>query len=331
MNCPKCGNELREDMFCDNCKEYLFNMDKPKKGDAAKSWIKFFGITLFCCALFACIVVGVIEIGEKREYQKEMMAQYERTYQDFLDEKYYSVITDINEFKNSSDSKDEDMQKKYNELYQQTEEAMYGKIFLESDNENAESLCRNYIEYFPNNSHITEVNKKYSEILNTLAPIRISEARKNISEGEYLEADRILGSIVGNDKISTQYVNEAKTIKDSISEIVKYETPIYVSIQDLLSDATYYNNRKVNLTTNVIVTAVDRERKMLLVCPVSDNSSLGYDYSFSLEIYYGTLSNQSKWGSISSNDDVELNYVSGRFKIYANRSNSGYIEAESIN
>ena len=36
MNCPKCENELREDMFCENCNEYLFNMDKDKKSDIAK-------------------------------------------------------------------------------------------------------------------------------------------------------------------------------------------------------------------------------------------------------------------------------------------------------
>lgn len=42
MNCPKCENELREDMFCENCNEYLFNMDKDKKKRCGKKLVKSF-------------------------------------------------------------------------------------------------------------------------------------------------------------------------------------------------------------------------------------------------------------------------------------------------
>lgn len=75
MICPKCGNSLREDMFCENCKEYLFNMDKPKKGDAVKSWLKVFGITIGCFAVFIGIVIGIVEIGEKQAYNNEEIYQ----------------------------------------------------------------------------------------------------------------------------------------------------------------------------------------------------------------------------------------------------------------
>ena len=55
MKCPKCKNELRADMFCEHCKEYLFNIDRDKKSDIAKSWLKIFGITAACFA----ILIGV--------------------------------------------------------------------------------------------------------------------------------------------------------------------------------------------------------------------------------------------------------------------------------
>ncbi len=327
MVCPKCGNDMGTAMYCNNCNTYPFKEKEPFEW---KKTFKITGIAIGCFVIFMGILVGIIELGEKREYNEKINAQYEEIYQEFLDGEYYSALIGIDEFQKSRDHENQTLSKKYSDLYQQIEEKIYGNIFSSTDATEIETFCRNYIEYFPNGAHITEVNKKYSEILNTLAPIEIKEAIQNISNGEYLEADRILNSIVNNDKISKEYIDEAQSIKDSISEIVAYETPIRASIQELLTNATNYSNRKVILTTDVIVVGVDRERQMLITSPVSSDSALGYDYSFSLEIYYGNMSNQSRWGSLSSNDKVKLNYVDGRFKIYANRNNSGYIDAKSI-
>ena len=303
---------------------------KDKRNTPKKQFFKIFGITIACWAVFMCILIGAFTISDNNKKYKEMNAYYDDTYQAFLNGEYYSVISDIKKFNESADKENNTLSKKYEDLYKQTEAKIYDSIFSSSDNEEVATLCSNYIEYFPNGIHISEVDKKYAEILNVLTPIKINEAKQSIDKGDYLEADGILNSIVNNDKISKQYIDEAQIIKNNISEIVKYETPVQASIQDLLTNAEYYNMRKITLTTDVVVTSVDRERKMLYTCAVSDDDVLGYDYSFAIEIYYGNMSNQSRWGSLSANDKIKLNFVSGRFKIYANRNNSGYIDAESI-
>ena len=45
---------------------------------------------------------------------------------------------------------------------------------------------------------------------------------------------------------------------------------------------------------------------------------------------YGNLSNPSTWGSISAADFIKLTSIGGKFKIYANRRNEGYIDAENL-
>ena len=327
MTCPKCGNDMENSMYCSNCNTYPF---KDKQVNEWKKTLKITIITIGCFVLLFAAIMGVTEISYKQKINEEINAEYEEIYEEYENEEYYSALSSIESFK-SHHKDNKKIIDKIEELSDDIETALYNNISSESDIEKAKKFCSDYIEFFPNSSRLTEVNKKYSEIINALAPIRIAEAKQCISAGEYLEANQILGNIADNDKISKQYINEAQGIKNSISEIVKYETPVNASVQDLLSDAIYYSNRKVILTSDVIVASVDRERKMLLVYPVSDNTSLGYDYSFPLEIYYGALSNQSRWGSISSNDDTELNYIKGRFKIYSNRNNSGYIEAEDLN
>ena len=78
MECPKCGSTLREDMFCENCNEYLFNMDKPKKGETAKSQLKRFSIIIGCFAVFTMIIIGIVGLSEKRSYNKETTYQYNK-------------------------------------------------------------------------------------------------------------------------------------------------------------------------------------------------------------------------------------------------------------
>ena len=327
MICPKCGNDIGNSLYCNNCNTYPF---KDKEPVQSKKTSKITGITIGCFVLFICILIGASVISDNNKKYEKMNDKYDETYQAFLNGEYYSVISDIKEFNESANKENNTLSEKYEDLYQQTEAKIYDSIFSSTDNEEVATLCGNYIEYFPNGIHISEVDKKYAEILNVLAPMKINEAKQSIDKGEYLEANRILNSIVNNDKISKQYINEAKGIKNNISKIVEYETPVSASIQDLLTDAEYYNMRKITLTTDVVVTSVDRERKMLYTCAVSDDDVLGYDYSFAIEIYYGNMYNQSRWGSLSAKDKIKLNFVSGRFKIYSNRNNSGYIDAESI-
>ena len=94
MNCPKCENELREDMFCENCNEYLFNMDKDKKSDIAKSWLKVFGITVGCFALLICILIGVLTISDSHKYNEELNSKYEEICQ-YISDKFSRILSDI--------------------------------------------------------------------------------------------------------------------------------------------------------------------------------------------------------------------------------------------
>lgn len=141
----------------------------------------------------------------------------------------------------------------------------------------------------------------------------------------------ILEQVINDKNVSSQFIDEASKLAKSIEERVTYETPVSVSMKTLLSNAAEYNGRKVLLTDDVIVYNVDRERQMLSVWLADDeNEWFGYDYSFGLEIYYGNLSNPSTWGSISAADFIKLTSIGGKFKIYANRRNEGYIDAEYL-
>lgn len=219
MNCPKCGNSLREDMFCENCKEYLFNMDKPKKGDTAKSWLKVFGITLGCCAIFVCIIVGVIEIGEKREYQKEITAQYEKIYQEYSDKDYYSALSDIKNLRNTyADNKK--MLVKISNLSNDIELELYEDI---KSADIAISDCNTYLEFYPNGKYVEEVNKLLITFSEKQAIQDINKAKVAISKNDVLEADSILQSIIDNTNVSENTKKDAREVLKPIADKVTAE------------------------------------------------------------------------------------------------------------
>ena len=219
MNCPKCGNSLREDMFCENCKEYLFNMDKPKKGDTAKSWLKVFGITLGCCAIFVCIIVGLIEIGEKREYQKEITAQYEKIYQEYSDKDYYSALSDIKNLRNTyADNKK--MLVKISNLSNDIELELYEDI---KSADIAISDCNTYLEFYPNGKYVEEVNKLLITFSEKQAIQDINKAKVAISKNDVLEADSILQSIIDNTNVSEKTKKDAREVLKPIADKVTAE------------------------------------------------------------------------------------------------------------
>lgn len=61
MKCPKCGNDMGNSIYCDNCKIYPF---KDKEPIQLKKNLKIFGVALSCCVLIAVLSVIIVEIAD---------------------------------------------------------------------------------------------------------------------------------------------------------------------------------------------------------------------------------------------------------------------------
>lgn len=308
-------------------------MDKSHESSIAKSLLKILGITIGAFAVVLGLVFGIIHFQEKQAEEKRIKAAYEDIQTEYNNGNYSGAITEIERFNKLYADENTKLNDKVTALSEQVEEKIFLEISAAKDDTGIETACRQYINYYPNGKHIAEANTILAETSERLAPQRIQQAKTLISSGDgddILEANRLLEQVINDKNVSSQYINEASKLAKNIEKRVAYETAESVSMIWLLTDATEYNGKKVSLIEDVIVRSVDRERKMLYVCLADDENYVGYDSSFYMEIYYGNLENASKWGSISSGDHIKLTSVRGRFKIYANRKNEGYIDAEYL-
>lgn len=198
MNCPKCENELREDMFCENCNEYLFNMDKDKKSDIAKSWLKVFGITVGCFALLICILIGVLTISDSHKYNEELNSKYEEICQYISDNNYQSALNCLEIFKKDYSDKKKAVSK-INELNSDIEIKLYeSRNFEDSGIAN----CELYLEYYPNGKYENEIKQSLLELSEKEAVKNIDKATSYIQKNDVLNADSILQEIVNNTYVS---------------------------------------------------------------------------------------------------------------------------------
>lgn len=216
MNCPKCENELREDMFCENCNEYLFNMDKDKKSDIAKSWLKVFGITVGCFALLICILIGVLTISDSHKYNEELNSKYEEICQYISDNNYQSALNCLEIFKKDYSDKKKAVSK-INELNSDIEIKLYeSRNFEDSGIAN----CELYLEYYPNGKYENEIKQSLLELSEKEAVKNIDKATSYIQKNDVLNADSILQEIVNNTYVSEDTKKQANDLINSISSKV---------------------------------------------------------------------------------------------------------------
>lgn len=218
MNCPKCGNTLREDMFCENCNEYLTNADTPKKGKPKKSLIKILVIIAACYTVSMCILLGVIKISENREYQKKLNTRYEEIYQEYLDNDYYSALNDINSFKDTCN--DKKMLSKLSGLLNEIELTLYNDI---NSADIAISESNTYLEFFPDGKYADEVTDLLTVFIEKQAVQDIDKAKKAIKENDILKAGSLLQSVIDNAKVSENTKQQAQELFDPIADKVYAE------------------------------------------------------------------------------------------------------------
>lgn len=243
----------------------------------------------------------------------------------YANQDYSSALDKIEDFNNKYAEEDKETAKKVNEIAENIENEIYKKISENEDNESIEIACNNYLSYFPEGKYKEDVNNLLAETAKKLAPERLEEAKTAIKEGDVLEADRLLDKVIES---NTEYSAEAKEFSEKIAAQVELDTPKRLSVSDLLSSGAEYRGQMVRVTDKLLVVNIDHERQMLVVWPMDGEYA---DSSFPMEIYYGNLSNASKWGKTSISPEAPVYVtVSGRYKIYANRKNIGYIEADSL-
>lgn len=275
-------------------------------------------------------------ISDKNEYIEEARSTIDNIEQNISNGNYSDAISSLEYYKEEYGNNDhkynkylsEDMNADsvYDKHMSEIENSLYEKISNEQNLESKESYCNEYLSTFPNGQYIESVNEILVDLSDELVSDRFEEVNELISEGEYEEADTILAKIINSNNISEIYKNEAQQIRDSIA----YKIPQYVSLMDLLTYATDYNMREVKLVEDIIAVNVDRERQMILTYPVSEDSTYGFDTSKAFYIDYRNLSDKTKWSNVSPDNTIKITMVTGTFKIYSNRNNMGYIEADNI-
>ena len=216
MKCPKCKNELRADMFCEHCKEYLFNIDRDNKSDIAKSWLKIFGITAACFAILIGIFMCADAIGNNNRYNEKLNSRYEEICRYISDNDLQSALSCLEDFRTDySDNKKADSM--IGELNKTLEMKLYERRNLE---DGGISACELYLEYYPNGEYENEINKSLAYLSEKEAVKNIRKATEYIQKNEVLEADSILGEIVSDKYVSEDTKRQANALIESISDEV---------------------------------------------------------------------------------------------------------------
>lgn len=281
-------------------------------------------IVMFIAAMSTVPLIQFIRSSHSRDSVDPMASCLTDIYTSYENKEYTRALGKISEFRNKYP--DTERLQEISQIETKIDEEMYALVASAVDAENVEQYGDSYLSSFPNGAHATEVKEQLNSAADKLAPERIAEAKKQISQGDVLSADSLLKKVIDG-HASPQYVQQAQQLSDGIAKQVEFETPLYVTVEDLSVDALKYLGRKIEISDRLLVISVDRERQMLYTCPISSGDTV--DYDFPIEIYYGKMSNSSDWGRISRNDKVKIK-VQGRFRIYANQKNSGYCEATSI-
>lgn len=308
-------------------------MNKTKN---IKKRLIIFMFLLFSILLIILLWNFISFTRDKNKYIENARSAIDTIEQNISDANYSDAVSSLDYYKKNYEgnthkynkylSEDMNADSVYNKYMIEIEESLYEKILNESNLEDKESYCNNYLSIFPDGKSNNSVNEILSNLSDDLAPIRLNEANKLIEEGKYEEADDILSRITNSDNISENYKNNAQQIRDRID----YKIPRYTSLMDLLTYATDYNMRKVKLIEDMIAVNVDRERQMILTYPISEDSVYGYDISKDFYIDYRHLSDKTKWSNVSPDNPIKITTVTGTFKIFSNRNNMGYIEADNI-
>lgn len=283
----------------------------------SKKILLFFFILLLSASLCGC-------------ESKDAIAKYEQIEDTYLDSNYREAVDLIKSFRLKYAEKNKKTAAYVEEIYAEIDQSLYQKVISQEDPQDIVNACGEYFSILSDGIYHDEVDNAREEAWALLAPQHLQEARQQIAAGDVLAADSSLSQLLYHKKISDEIRSEAEKLKESIATQVELERPIYAGLTQLASDAGSYHMRNVIMSTDCVIFDVDREREFLYLCPVSDGA-LGYDYSFILGVHYGKLSDKSKWGSISTSGDLtKIQRVEGIFKIYSNRINEGYIEAEYI-
>lgn len=123
MICPKCGNDMGDSLYCDNCNTYPFKDKQPVQW---KKTLKIFGVTLGCCVLLISVIIGITSVNnhssDETYNSDEKTVTADNTYEEnnYTDDEtaenneYYSFLSEnnnslyfnitINEFLNNYNS-----------------------------------------------------------------------------------------------------------------------------------------------------------------------------------------------------------------------------------
>lgn len=216
MICPKCGNDMGNSMYCNNCNTYPFKEKEPFQW---KSTLKIFVITIGCFVMLFAVIMGVLEISSKQKSNKQINAEYEDIYAEYENEEYYSALSQIDSFKKRhGDNKK--MMNKISDLSNDIESELYNKIKSASM---ALSECNTYLEFYPDGKYSKEVNELLTAFSEKQAVLDIGEARKAINNNEFVKADSLLQSIIDNTKVSESTKNQAREVLKPIENQVLAE------------------------------------------------------------------------------------------------------------
>ena len=216
MQCPKCGNTLRSDMYCEHCKEFLFNMDKPQKGDVAKSWLMVFSITVGAFVVVFGLIAGIVTFQEKQAENREIKAAYSEIQSTYEEGDYVEVLNMISDFNKTYNGKNKNLTEETNNILQKVEEELYKKLSNNDDYKEVKRLCSKYLESYPEGKYVESVTKMLSESSEKLALEEINTAKEKIRSGELAEAKSMLDNIVSNDSISENITSQAQKLINTI-------------------------------------------------------------------------------------------------------------------
>ena len=304
----------------------------------AKITMRLF-ILLIVIALIMC-VFSLTSCSSKNK--KEAESQLEKIEKYIRDNQQWIALIEIRKFYAKEYADDfQTIRQRIDNIYNDIEDSAYNDIFGRAvydipltRNYYAGGKCDSYINGFPNGRYMEEVEllrvDYYEKFIDDLRDAMVLAVETGSIKGlekadeayydciPYLRQQKIL------DEHSFELLKEViesdeyKALKEQLTE----RKPISVDIKTLLSNASKYSLKYVAISEPLIIIEVDRERKTLIVC-------LENDSSFRIEVRYDNANITKDWGMVSSNDQIKVK-VSGIFTIYADRNNTGYIEAVSI-
>lgn len=228
-------------MYCEYCKEYLCNMDKPQKGDIVKIWLKASFITIGAFIVIFGLILGIVNLLLNQSENKEIKYAYNKIQSTYEEGDYSEVLSMISDFDKKYNGKNKKITEEKNNILQKVEEEIYQKLSNNDDYEEVKILCTKYLESYPEGKYVESVTKILTESSEKLALEKLNTAKEKIRGGELAEAKSILDYIVSDDSLSENIANQAQKLINGIKKIPATDFKIVSGSSNvyLISDTNY--------------------------------------------------------------------------------------------